>query len=160
MQHNTGTMLGLSSTCKSLLPGQGSLVLAASLWRNFHPNDSVLQFLQGQALVETNKSAHTRLGTGLGTGAVLGRVKEKLTLQSCSRATLNVSSSFLFINSDEEVRGDSTGMPQTPALYRITVMLWLPFDTIMHQTLHGTFIPLILPVINSPLLLLFSPRFP
>lgn len=39
-------------------------------------------------------------------------------------------------------------------------MLWLPFDTIMHQTLHGTFIPLILPVINSPLLLPFNPGFP
>lgn len=39
-------------------------------------------------------------------------------------------------------------------------MLWLLFDTIMHQTLDGTFIPLILPVINSPLLLPFSPGFP
>lgn len=81
-------------------------------------------------------------------------------MQSGSRETLNVSSSFSFINSEEEVWGDSTGIPQTPALYRITVMLWLPFDMVMHQTLHGTFIPLILLVINSPLLLPFSPGFP
>lgn len=75
MQHNTVTVLGLSSSCKSLLPDQGSLMLALGLCRNFHPGDPVLQFLQGQALLETNKTVHR-----LGTGAVLGHVKETADL--------------------------------------------------------------------------------